>query len=311
MYRLLLILFGIFFFLSYPAVAETINSKTNKDLQLSKQENLRKHNLYKNIRYYYLQSLIPSIRFVPPIHINTMIYDNYVSFFKEKYPHLNPSLEKSSTYKLYDISKYITKPLVFVGLPPYLERVSWKANQRKSFDINIDVNEIIKNNGLSQHLTYTKENNEADIFIIPIEAYSPLRVLNPNVIRRPFFNKDKKYATVLKDITDTFFNVEMMKLNNNGLHGAIIKDNSGRIIASFCPVDISSKQEELEKDIYYCLVQSIGLPSFYKTFPDYNEKTIHWAKLLMAIHSCKELKPKQNFFQDFFTKSLFDTCLNQ
>ncbi len=284
--------------------------EAKKNPENEAKNDLLKQSVHRNIEYFYLQSLVPSVRFVPRLSKYQRSHESYLNFFESSYPKLKDGFINSGSDRLYDVSKYNHKPRVYYGMAPYLRLLDLMPKDKEYIKQDVDLQAILKKNSLTEHFEITDDVNAADVYVLPVLPYSYLRISNPDVIKSPLIRKNK-YENVLFSIKNIFFNLEIMTLNPNGLTGAIVKDGNGSILASYCPVDITESQETIERDVFYCLIQSAGLPGFYETFPEYNQRTVAWAGLLASVHNCEVIKPKQNYFQILFSSSLFETCLSQ
>jgi hypothetical protein len=93
------------------------------------------------------------------------------------------------------------------------------------------------------------------------------------------------------------------------LKGTFLSDGAGNISVAYCPVAFEESTAEIQDNIFYCVVQSQGLPGFFRAHPTMGVNTRSWAKKLLSFIKCKELKTDESIFDiDFANTST--SCSN-
>ncbi len=250
----------------------------------------------------FIQSIVPVESVAPPVKGITDPHSVYKNYFQSTQEQLLVLFELDKNPNQFAVKKYLTTPEVFIGYPSYLNpRISPSKEevQKAKGELKIHLFDFFEKNKI-KNIKVSEDEHFANLFLIPVTSETFVEVSNPNVRISPL--KRSGYENVLIGMKAVFFNHNIFQLNNAGLKGTFLNDTEGRIVTSYCPVDIQKSAQEIKDNIFYCIVQSQGFPGFFKRFPTVDEDARLWAKNLTSIVGCSEVKPKQNLFDLDFEK---------
>ncbi len=253
---------------------------------------------------HFVQSIIPIENIASPIKEVSDPYSLYENHLVSIQSDLSGVFQIDKNQSPYKIKKLLGDPHVFVGYPSYLSPKNSPSDEELKRGLDKIKGQLATFVGQDEMINMKISENAqiSNVFLLPVTPKTFIEVLNPNVRISPLLSSH--YDGVLQGLERVFPNHNIYQLNSENLKGTFLNDPEGRIIISYCPVDVSLDSSEIRKNIFYCIVQSQGLSGFYKRYPNLDDDARLWSQRLVNVIGCNEIQPNQNVFDIDFEKTI-------
>ncbi len=254
----------------------------------------------------FVRSVVPTTNVAPPTGSGSNI-SSYVQYFERTNRSLLPLFEPVKNQSPFTLKRYRSVARAFVGYPSYLEA------KIAPTDIELGQMTVALRQTMSDFLSahadlgvvLSNDEPSANLFLIPVTAETYINVVNPNRVIDPTIAQN--YEHVLSGLKEVLFNHNVFETSIPGLHGTFINDEGGNILAAYCPVAMGTNKTSLNNQLFYCLVQSQGLPGFHNSYPENTRETAILANKLLHTIRCDQVEAGQSLF-DIDIPSLFTSC---
>lgn len=267
--------------------------------QISSSEELDKLNLEmldKRLKINFLSSLVPKTIEIPDV----LSLKRHKTMLEEHYPELTSLLDVDVSSNIFDIKSFKGVAYSHVGFPKFIRH----TNQDDAFSVQKEVGRIsslyrkvVEEEPYLSSIEIQDNKDLANLFIMPVTSTSTLGMAMPNISPMRMPMERGMYKNITKQLLSIFPNSVSFKLNDGGLEGIYVTDSKGVIQLSFCPIDINSNDKTIKQSVFYCLVQSQGLPSFYSSMKTAGEQDSYWGHALLEMKKCANLEGEANVFR--------------
>lgn len=241
----------------------------------------------------FIYNVVPAEISIPPIRELDELYPVYKEFVTSYQESLSVLFEEDKNYSPYKIKKMSSSPSIYVGYPAYLTPYFYSIENSKVN--NQEIEKIVSSYfSIFEDIQITQDKKNANIFLMPVSSKTYIEIEVPDVHKEK--KEGYKYQGIFSSLDRVLGTHNKYNLNSYGLKGSFLTSDKNEIIVSFCPIDTERNIEEIKENVFYCIVQSQGLPRFFENNKKMSDESQRWAVRLLSKLKCKEIKAGQSIF---------------